>query len=65
MHQTKKGNQRYFGTKAHTGEDKDCGWVHTVAISAANLHDSQAMDELLHGEETALRGDSAYQSKER
>ena len=65
MHQTKKGNQWYFGMKAHTGVDKDSGLVHTVGISAANLHDSQAMDELLHGEETALWGDSAYQSKER
>jgi transposase, IS5 family len=65
MHQTKKGNQWYFGMKAHTGVDKDSGLVHTVAVSAANLHDSQAMDELLHGQETALWGDSAYQSKER
>lgn len=51
--------------KAHTGVDKDSGLVHTVAISTANLHDSQALDELLHGEERALWGDSAYQSKER
>ena len=65
MHQTKKGNQWYFGMKAHTGVDKDSGLVHTVAVSAANLHDSQAMDDLLHGQETALWGDSAYQSKER
>ena len=65
MHQTKKGNQWYFGMKAHTGVNKDSGLVHTVAVSAANLHDSQAMDELLHGQETALWGDSAYQSKER
>jgi len=65
MHQTKKGNQWYFGMKAHTGVDKDSGLVHTVAASAANLHDSQAMDELLHGQEQALWGDSAYQSKER
>ena len=65
MHQTKKGNQWYFGMKAHTGVDKDSGLVHTVAISAANLHDSQAMDELMHGDEQAVWGDSAYQSKER
>ncbi len=65
MHQTKKSNQWYFGMKAHTGVDKDSGLVHTVAVSAANPHDSQAMDELLHGEENALWGDSAYQSKER
>jgi IS5 family transposase len=65
MHQTKKGNQWYFGMKAHTGVDKDSGLVHSVAVSAANLHDSQAMEELLHGEESALWGDTAYQSKER
>jgi transposase, IS5 family len=65
MRQTKKGNQWYFGMKAHTGVDKESGLVHTVAVSAANLHDSQAMDELLHGQEKALWGDSAYQSKER
>jgi IS5 family transposase len=65
MHQTKKGNQWYFGMKAHTGVDKDSGLVHSVAVSAANLHDSQAMDELLHGREQALWGDSAYQSKQR
>ena len=71
MHRTKKGNQWYLGTgwpramKAHTGVDKDSGLVHTVAISAANLHDSQAMDELMHGDEQVVWGDSAYQSKER
>jgi transposase, IS5 family len=65
MRQTKKGNQWYFGMKAHTGVDKDSGAVHTVAVSAANMHDSQAMQELLHGQEKALWGDSAYQSKER
>jgi IS5 family transposase len=65
MHQTKKGNQWYFGMKAHTGVDKDSGLVHSVAVSAANMHDSQAMDELLHGQEQALWGDTAYQSKER
>jgi transposase, IS5 family len=65
MHQTKKGNQWYFGMKAHTGVDKDSGLVRTVAISAANLHDGQAINELMHGDEQAMWGDSAYQSKER
>jgi transposase, IS5 family len=65
MHQTKKGNQWYFGMKAHTGVDKDSGLVHSIAVSAANLHDSQAMDELLHGQESAIWGDSAYQSQKR
>ena len=30
MHQTKKGNQWYFGMKAHIGVDADSGLVHTV-----------------------------------
>ena len=53
MHQTKKGNQWYFGMKAHTGVHKDSRLVHTVAVSAANLHDSQATDDLMHGDERA------------
>ena len=69
MHRTKKGNQWYFGTgwpramKAHTGVDKDSGLVHTVAISAANLHDSQAMDELMHGDEQVVWGIAPIRAK--
>ena len=36
MHQTKKGNQWYFGMKAHIGSDRDSGLVHTVVSTAAN-----------------------------
>jgi IS5 family transposase len=64
MHQTKKGNQWYFGMKAHTGTDADSGLVHTVVCTAANVHDAQVLGELLHGEEEVLYGDSAYRSKE-
>lgn len=39
MHQTKKGNQRYFGMKAHIGVDAEFGLVHTVVCTAANAHD--------------------------
>lgn len=39
MHQTKKGNQRYFGMKAHLGRDAESGLVHTVAGTAANVND--------------------------
>jgi len=31
MTQTRKGNQWYFGTKAHIGVDAESGTVHTVA----------------------------------
>jgi IS5 family transposase len=64
MHQTKKGNQWHFGMKAHTGTDEGSGVVLTVVATAANVHDSTVLGELLHGGEDALIADSAYQSKE-
>lgn len=64
MHQTRKGKQWYFGMKVHTGVDADSGLVHTVVSTAANVADNQVMGELMHGEEKALYGDSAYHSKE-
>ena len=39
MHQTKKGNQWYFGMKAHIGVDSDTGIVHSMSATAANAHD--------------------------
>jgi IS5 family transposase len=39
MHQTKKGNQWYFGLKAHIGVDSKEGVVHSVCTSAANVAD--------------------------
>jgi IS5 family transposase len=51
MKQTKKGNQWYFGMKAHVGTDTGKGLVHSVVVTDAAVHDSQVMDELLHGEE--------------
>jgi len=43
MHQTKKGNQWYFGMKAHIGVDSQTKLIHSVAATAANVHDSQAL----------------------
>lgn len=60
MHQVKKGNQWYFGMKAHIGVDSRTKLIHTVAATAANVHDSQLLGDLLHGEETRVWGDSAY-----
>jgi len=51
MHQTKKGNQWYFGIKAHRGADADSGLVHTVVSTAANVNDVTVGHELLHGQE--------------
>lgn len=60
MHQTKKGNQWYFGLKAHIGVDSDSKLVHSSVVTAANVHDSQVLADLLHGDETRVWGDSAY-----
>ena len=65
MRQTKKGNQWYFGMKAHAGTDTGKGLVHSVVVTDASVHDSRVMDELLHGEEKAVYGDKAYASEDR
>lgn len=63
MHQTKKGNQWYFGMKAHIGVDSRTKLIHTVLASAANIHDSLALPHLLHGKERCVWGDSAYRGQ--
>jgi transposase, IS5 family len=63
MHQTKKGNQWYFGMKAHIGVDSQTKLIHAVAATPANVHDSVCLSDLLHGEETRVWGDSAYQGQ--
>jgi IS5 family transposase len=60
MHQTRKGNQWYFGMKAHIGVDSNTKLIHSVVATAANVHDSQVLGDLLHGNETRVWGDSAY-----
>lgn len=60
MHQTKKGNQWYFGMKAHAGIDSKLKLIHSVVATAANVHDSKILPDLLHGAETRVWGDSAY-----
>ena len=54
MHQTKKGNEWYFGMKAHIGVDRDSKLVHTVVVTAANVADITQTAELLHGAETQV-----------
>ena len=63
MHQTKKGNQWFFGMKAHIGVDSRTKIIHAVAATAANVHDATCLPDLLHGEETKVWGDSAYQGQ--
>ena len=61
MHQTRKGNQWYFGMKAHIGVDSETGIVHSMSTTAANAHDITEAHNLLHGGETVVWGDAGYQ----
>ena len=65
MSSTKKGNDWYFGMKAHIGVDADTGVTHSLETSTAKLHDSQVWDELLHGAETSVWADKGYISADR
>src|SRR5271165_2379531 len=60
MHQTKKGNQWYFGMKAHVEVDSKTKLIHTVVATAANVADATVLPELLHGEERRVWGDQGY-----
>jgi IS5 family transposase len=63
MHQTAKGKQWYFGMKAHVGVDSKSKLIHTILASAANVADRDALPHLLHGKETRVWGDQAYQGQ--
>jgi len=64
-HQAKKGNTWHFGYKAHIGVDKDSGLVHTLKVTAANVHDVAMTPELLTGQEESVYGDSGYLGAEK
>jgi transposase, IS5 family len=63
MHQTKKGNQWYFGMKAHIGVDSKEGHVHSLCSSAASVADKHMLPDLLHGNERKVWGDGGYQGQ--
>ena len=65
MSQVKKGNEWYFGMKAHIGAETSRGLVHTVVCTTARVHDSRVIDDLLHGDEEVIYGDRAYHSAAR
>lgn len=65
MLSTKKGNDWFFGMKAHVGGDAQSGGVHSLETTTAKVHDSQVRDELLHGQETSVWADKGYVSAAR
>ncbi len=60
MHQTRKGNQWYFGMKSHIGVDAGSGLVHTVVNTAANVSDVTKTGELMRDDDEVVYGDSGY-----
>lgn len=64
MHQTKKGNQWYFGMKIHIGADVDSGAVHSVRVTAANRADIGELPKLLRPDDRVVFGDAGYASDE-
>ena len=65
MHSSKKGNQWYFGMKAHIGVDAESGLVHTVRGTSGHVSDIGEGNALLHGQETVAFGDAGYQGIEK
>jgi transposase, IS5 family len=63
MHQTRKGQQWYFGMKLHIGVDSKTKLIHAMTTTAANVHDAKVLGELLHGSETRVYGDQAYRGQ--
>jgi len=63
MHQVKKGKNWYFGMKAHVGVDSKTKVIHTAVATAAHVSDVAMLPDLLHGEETRVWGDGAYQGQ--
>ena len=64
MSSTRKGTDWFFGMKLHVGTDTK-GIAHTAVVTTAKVHDSQQLEELLHGQEKVIYGDRAYIDQEK
>jgi IS5 family transposase len=62
MRSSKKGNQWYFGMKAHVGVDAASGLVHTAGVTTGSVHDAKVMDHLIREDDRAVYGDKGYAS---
>lgn len=65
MRQTKKGNQWYFGMKAHVGVDAGTGYVHSVRVTAASVHDLDEAADLVRSDDEVVYADAGYQGAEK
>lgn len=65
MHQSKKGNQYYFGAKLHIGADSETGLVHSLDLTAGNVADITHAPHLLREDDKAVIGDAGYTGLEK
>ena len=65
MTSSKKGNQWFFGMKAHIGVDAESGLVHTAGVTTGKVHDAKVMANLIREDDTAVYGDKGYASDEK
>ncbi|MFB0959491.1 MAG: transposase [Clostridiaceae bacterium] len=64
MHQTKKGNQWYFGMKVHTGVCAGSGYVPTVTGTAVDVHDINETHKLIRPDDEAADIPAAMESSQ-
>ena len=65
MHQTKKGNEWYFGMKVHSGVDAGSGYVHTITGTSANVHDIVETSKLIREDDKVVYGNSGYRGAQK
>lgn len=65
MRQTKKGNQWYFGMKAHIGVDAGTGYVHSMTVTGANVHDLDEVTDLVRVDDEVVYADAGYQGADK
>ena len=51
--------------KAHIGVDAESGLTHTLVTTAANEHDLNQLNNLLHGDEEFVSADAGYRGAEK
>jgi len=57
---TEKNGKKYFGYKGHIGMDAESKIIRKRTFTAANVHDSVEMDNMLSGDEQSIWADKAY-----
>jgi len=60
MHQTKKGNQWYFGERFHIGVDAGTGYIHSHEVTAANVSERETALKLIREDDEVVYGDAGY-----